>query len=112
MKEKIISVSKEHYYKLISKLIDEKNGGYVRFANVHMLIEAYDEKNFSKAIDGATLTFPDGFPVAKSFYHLYGLKYERIAGMDFLPEFIKTCNNKAYKALMPFNNIKSSNDFL
>lgn len=77
--------------------IENKTSGYVCFSNVHMLIEAYDNPEFAHIVNEADYTLPDGFPIAKSFQLLYGIKQERIAGMDFLPNFLEHCNKRRYK---------------
>jgi N-acetylglucosaminyldiphosphoundecaprenol N-acetyl-beta-D-mannosaminyltransferase len=102
MKKKIISIdinqgSKDFYINQIIDLINRKESSYVCFSNVHMLIEAYDNKDFAKVVNEATFAFPDGFPVAKSFKFLYKTNQPRIAGMDFLPDFLKVCNEKKYR---------------
>ncbi|WP_298499208.1 WecB/TagA/CpsF family glycosyltransferase [uncultured Algibacter sp.] len=102
MKKRIISIdinqgSKEFYENQIIDLIKRKESSYACFSNVHMLIEAYDNKEFAKAVNEATFAFPDGFPVAKSFKFLYKTNQPRIAGMDFLPDFLKICDKKKYR---------------
>jgi N-acetylglucosaminyldiphosphoundecaprenol N-acetyl-beta-D-mannosaminyltransferase len=102
MKANIISIDVNHgnkksYINKIVDLIIDKKGGYVCFSNVHMLIEAHDDKDFAIAVNNATFAFPDGFPIAKSFKYLYNIEQERIAGMDFLPEFLEVCNNYKFR---------------
>lgn len=77
--------------------IDNQRSGYACFCNVHMLIEAYDDPAFATVVNRATYAFPDGFPVAKSFKWLYGISQERIAGMDFLPQFLEVCQQQSFK---------------
>ena len=101
IKKRILSIdvnsgSEAEYYKLIHQHIEEGNSGYACFSNVHMLIEAENDDSFQKVVNNATFAFPDGFPVAKSFKFLYNISQERIAGMDFLPNFLKECNKKKY----------------
>jgi N-acetylglucosaminyldiphosphoundecaprenol N-acetyl-beta-D-mannosaminyltransferase len=102
MKKRIISIdinqgSKDFYKKEIINLIDKKVSSYACFSNVHMLIEAHDNKDFAKVVNDATFAFPDGFPIAKSFKFLYKTNQPRIAGMDFLPDFLNTCEKKNYR---------------
>lgn len=97
-KKRIICVdvnygNKENCFKELVNLIKNKDNGYACFCNVHMLVEAYDDANFAKVVNSATYVFPDGFPIAKSFKWLYKINQERIAGMDFLPEFLSYCNS-------------------
>lgn len=102
MKKRIISIdvnqgSKAFFKEKLIYLIDSKKGGYICFSNVHMLIEAYDDKRFAHVVNCATIAFPDGFPVARCFKYFYNIKQERIAGMDFLPYFLKICNEKSFR---------------
>ncbi|PTL99315.1 MAG: glycosyltransferase [Bacteroidetes bacterium] len=102
MKKRIISIdinqgTKAFYEKKIISLIEKNKSSYVCFSNVHMLIEAYDNKEFAQVVNDATFAFPDGFPIAKSFKFLYKINQPRIAGMDFFPDFIKICDNKKYR---------------
>tara|TARA_R110002033_G_scaffold133508_1_gene173543 strand:- start:1741 stop:2475 length:735 start_codon:yes stop_codon:yes gene_type:complete len=102
MKKRIISIdinqgSKAFYENEIINLIEKKVNSYVCFSNVHMLVEAYDNSDFAKVVNEATFAFPDGVPIAKSFKFLYKTNQPRIAGMDFLPDFIKICEAKKYR---------------
>ena len=62
--------------------------GYACFANVHMTIEAYWDKLFSEQVNNATFVFADGMPLVKTLMLLYGVKQDRVAGMDVMPELI------------------------
>ena len=102
MKKRIISIdinqgSKVFYENQIIDLIRNKVNSYVCFSNVHMLIEAYDNKDFAKVVNKATFAFPDGFPISKSFKFLHKVNQPRIAGMDFLPDFLRICDEKKYR---------------
>lgn len=97
MKKRIICIDVNHgdednYFSLLTESIRRKRTGYVCFSNVHMLIEAYDDEQFANVVNNATYAFPDGYPIAKSFKYLYGIRQQRIAGMDFLPKFLELCN--------------------
>jgi N-acetylglucosaminyldiphosphoundecaprenol N-acetyl-beta-D-mannosaminyltransferase len=81
----------------IIKLATARAPSYCCFTNVHMLIEAFDDAKFNTVVNSATYAFPDGAPVAKMFQKVYGIDQERIAGMDFLPYFIKMCDEHALK---------------
>lgn len=61
---------------------------FVCFANVHMTIEAYRNKDFAAQLSEATFIAADGKPIAKACKWLYGKDQERIAGMDFMPRLI------------------------
>jgi N-acetylglucosaminyldiphosphoundecaprenol N-acetyl-beta-D-mannosaminyltransferase len=94
MKKKIISldITIGQYSSFIETIIDlgKKNqSSYVCFANVHMTIEAYFNKDFSKMVNEADLVSPDGMPISKVIKLLYGIKQPRVAGMDVLPDILK-----------------------
>jgi N-acetylglucosaminyldiphosphoundecaprenol N-acetyl-beta-D-mannosaminyltransferase len=62
---------------------------YVCVANVHMTIEAYWDSNFAKAVNNADIVTADGMPLVLALKALYGIKQERVAGMDLLPSLLK-----------------------
>ena len=102
MKKNIICIDinfgkEEEYINRITEDIKQGTGGYVCFSNVHMLIEANDNKEFAGVVNGAKYAFPDGFPIAKSFNILYHQNQDRIAGMDFLPDYLEVCNREGFK---------------
>jgi len=67
---------------------------YVCFANVHMIIEAYKDKEFAYQVNNAELVLADGKPVAKACKLLYNKSQERIAGMDFMPRLLQSIEGK------------------
>ena len=116
MKKRIISLdinqgSKEYYENDIVNLIDSKQGGYACFSNVHMLIEAYDDEKFKNIVNNATYAFPDGMPIAKCFKFLHKINQPRIAGMDFLPDFLKICDKKKYTIAVVGSTVDVLNRF-
>ncbi len=64
----------------IFKLSEHKASSYVCFANVHMVIEAYNNPSFSTAISNADIVTPDGKPVALFLKFLKKINQERVAG--------------------------------
>lgn len=102
MRHKIICIkvnagSKSEFIRQFQEDIDQRRPRYVCFSNVHMLIEAYDNSEFARIVNESDYALPDGFPIAKSFQLLYGIKQKRIAGMDFLPVFLDYCNQNKYR---------------
>ncbi len=86
-----IGVSTGKYGEFTKKIIElarVKKGGYVCVANVHMLIEAYNDPDYSRAINNADIITPDGMPIAILLKLLYGKKQDRVAGMDLLPDLL------------------------
>ncbi|MCC9135029.1 WecB/TagA/CpsF family glycosyltransferase [Pontibacter silvestris] len=75
-------------------LSENKPSSYVCFANVHMLMEAYHDKEFNKLLNEADVATPDGGPVSKLIHMLYGQSQDRVAGMDMLPRLLKEAANR------------------
>jgi N-acetylglucosaminyldiphosphoundecaprenol N-acetyl-beta-D-mannosaminyltransferase len=64
------------------------NSEYICVANVHMLVEAYDDKEFATAVNNSAITTPDGVPLTWALKWLHGIKQERVPGMDLLPDLL------------------------
>jgi N-acetylglucosaminyldiphosphoundecaprenol N-acetyl-beta-D-mannosaminyltransferase len=73
----------------IFSLIRYKIPSYVCFANVHMLIEAHQDRVFQKVINQANLVAPDGKPLSLFLRLSEGIRQDRICGMDILPDLLK-----------------------
>ncbi len=73
----------------ILALAKVKQSSYICVANVHMIIEAHWDAQFATMVNGADLVTPDGMPLAKAMKLLYGIKQERVAGMDLLPDILQ-----------------------
>lgn len=73
----------------IVELAHLKQSSYVCVANVHMLIEAKNDKSFRRALIGADIVTPDGMPLARALKLLYGIEQDRVAGMDLLPDLLR-----------------------
>lgn len=82
-------ISYENAVKEIIELAKSKTPGYMCFANVHMTIEAYQDKFFSDQVNNAAFVLADGMPLVKTLKFFYGKIQERIAGMDVFPDLIK-----------------------
>jgi len=80
----------------IIQLANNKTSSVICVANVHMYTEAYKSEEFLQIINNAEIVTPDGKPLTWALKVLYGVRQERVAGMDLLPDLLK---------LMPSNNI-------
>ncbi|MEM6802785.1 MAG: WecB/TagA/CpsF family glycosyltransferase [Bacteroidota bacterium] len=69
----------------ICSLAKKKHSSYVCFANVHMLVEAYEDPQFNQVLKGANLVAPDGVPLCKLMKWKYKEEQDRVAGMDMVP---------------------------
>ncbi|HLM60274.1 MAG TPA: WecB/TagA/CpsF family glycosyltransferase [Pyrinomonadaceae bacterium] len=47
----------------ISELVKRKNGGYVCFSTVHMIMESHDNAEYAAKVNAADLVIPDGMPL-------------------------------------------------
>jgi N-acetylglucosaminyldiphosphoundecaprenol N-acetyl-beta-D-mannosaminyltransferase len=65
---------------------------YICVANVHMLVGTHKNKDFAKAVNNSILTTPDGMPLTWGLKWLYGIRQERVAGMDLLPDLLQTAS--------------------
>jgi N-acetylglucosaminyldiphosphoundecaprenol N-acetyl-beta-D-mannosaminyltransferase len=84
------SESLEH----VTELALQKRPSYICFANVHMTIEAYNDKSFLEKVNHADLVLTDGKPVALACKLLHHRTQERICGMDFTPSILEKANEK------------------
>lgn len=72
----------------ILRLGQLRQSSYVCFANVHMAVEAYRDKQFAEVVHGADMVAPDGMPLVKALELLYGLDQERVEGMRLMPDLV------------------------
>lgn len=78
----------------------KRQSGFVCFANVHMVIEAYKDTSFKKDLQKATYIFPDGKPLALFCRWFNKIPQERVAGMDFMPAILKKADEHAGKIFL------------
>lgn len=86
-----LKISLGPYQAFIDRIIELarlRQSSYVCVANVHMLIEARNNKSFRRALIGADIVTPDGMPLARALKLLYGIEQDRVAGMDLLPDIL------------------------
>lgn len=87
-----IPVSTGTYPEFIERLVASaraRQSEYTCIANVHMLVEAYNDKRFADVVKAAAHVTPDGKPLAWAMRLLHGVKQERVAGMDLLPDLLQ-----------------------
>jgi N-acetylglucosaminyldiphosphoundecaprenol N-acetyl-beta-D-mannosaminyltransferase len=73
----------------------QRQGGYYCFTNVHMAMEAWWHPAFAAVVNGAVRALPDGVPIRWALRLLYGIRAERVAGMDFMPVILARCAESA-----------------
>ncbi len=93
-----VNINLGSYSSFVDNIITQDSSGqysyYVCVANVHMLVEAYKSSRFEEIINGANLVTPDGMPLIWALRFLYGIKQERVAGMDLLPDLLDAPEKK------------------
>ena len=104
-KLKIISLNVTHTtfhdcLQQVSELGKTKTNSFVCFANVHMTVEAYNDKSFEDDLTKATIITADGKPLTIACKWLYKKEQERIAGMDFMPALISSLNDDGAKIFL------------
>lgn len=84
-------VSTGSYAVMLREMIALAQSGesaYVCVANVHMMVTAHQEKDFAEVVKGADIVTPDGLPLTWAMRLLFGIRQERVAGMDLLPDLV------------------------
>ncbi len=98
MKKPLISINintgaYKHFVTEVVKM-SEKKSSYTCIANVHMLVEAYGNASFAEIVNQADMITPDGIPLTWGLKLLHGVKQDRVAGMDLLPDLLKEAEDK------------------
>lgn len=81
--------SYEEFISEISHLVQTKTPSYVCFANVHMVMEGYNDPSFQTIINNANLATPDGKPLSLFIRYFDKIDQPRICGMDIFPDLLK-----------------------
>lgn len=85
------------YNQFIDEVIEaarQHQSGYACFANAHMVVEAARNPAFARAVNAATWVTADGMPLTWATRLLYGIRQERITGMDALPTLLQKLTNQ------------------
>jgi N-acetylglucosaminyldiphosphoundecaprenol N-acetyl-beta-D-mannosaminyltransferase len=98
MKKSLISINIDTgtYKNFVDEVVDmsRKESSYTCIANVHMLVEAYTNASFARIINSADMITPDGMPLTWGLKLLHGVKQDRVAGMDLLPDILEEAEKK------------------
>lgn len=78
----------------IAELARSKKSSYVCVANTHMVIEACKSETFRRAVNAADIVTPDGMPLVKFLRLFYGVRQDRVAGMDLMPSLIRAAEKE------------------
>lgn len=113
-----MSVTTGKYQDFIERIkllaVTEKSS-YVCVANVHMLVEAKNDANFSKIVNSADMVTPDGMPLVWALRLLHKYKQDRVAGMDLLPDLLKLSEQNQFPVYFyggSNTHLEKTNEFL
>jgi N-acetylglucosaminyldiphosphoundecaprenol N-acetyl-beta-D-mannosaminyltransferase len=70
----------------------DERSEYICVASVHMMVETYKSKEFAKIVNNSIITTSDGLPLTWGLRWLYGIRQERVAGMDLLPDLLQAAS--------------------
>ena len=80
-----LDVASTSYADTVSKSLDwasRQESRAVFFANVHVVMEAYDDRQFRESLNGGDLTCPDGMPLVWALRALGNRNASRVYGPD------------------------------
>lgn len=86
---KITTGTYDEFVNHITESASERKSTVVCVANVHMFVEASNNEAYKKILDEADVVTPDGKPLTWALQLLYGIRQERVAGMDLFPSLLK-----------------------
>jgi len=92
-----ININTGAYKTFVNEVVEmsEKKSSYTCVANVHMLVEAYTNPSFASIVNNADMITPDGMPLTWGLKLLHGVRQDRVAGMDLLPDILREAEQKA-----------------
>ncbi len=73
----------------ITELAKRRESSTVYFGGAHMFSEAYKNADFLELINKADIVAPDGQPVTWVLRLIYGIRQDRVAGMDAISDLLK-----------------------
>ncbi len=89
-----LDISVLSYQQALRRVIElgqSHSSSYACFSNLHMTIEAHQSSDFQKIVNQSTFSFADGMPLVFALRILYGIRQDRIAGMDFMGDLFPAC---------------------
>ncbi|WP_428661394.1 WecB/TagA/CpsF family glycosyltransferase [Runella sp.] len=91
---RITTGSFEEFIKEMMMLGQKRISSTVFVANVHMTIESKIDRHFRRLFNQADIVTPDGKPLCAALNFLYGVKQERVSGMDLMPLLLEEAAKK------------------
>ncbi len=83
---RVDAVSKTRTIERVRHWAEEAEARYVCVANVHMLMEAYDDADFAEILSFADLVIPDGRPLSLGLSIISKTKQQQVRGPDMMKE--------------------------
>lgn len=83
------SLKKEDAVSFLFNNFNTSKNNYICCANAHTVVYGYENNEYKRILNNSFITLPDGAPIAKAGEKL-GLNTEKISGVDFLEEILKT----------------------
>lgn len=90
----VTAASYQEYLQNILTLAKFRKSSYVCFANVHMLMEAYQKPVFNQVVNRADIVTPDGRPLSILMKYQHKIAQERACGMDLFPEILQEAEKR------------------
>jgi N-acetylglucosaminyldiphosphoundecaprenol N-acetyl-beta-D-mannosaminyltransferase len=94
---RVCSTTKKSALDLIEQWIPQKRSRYICFANVHMVMEAYDDPEYQELVNRADLVSPDGMPLVWLMHKQGFTTQERVTGPDLMLEVLERANRLGWK---------------
>jgi N-acetylglucosaminyldiphosphoundecaprenol N-acetyl-beta-D-mannosaminyltransferase len=92
-----IKINTGTYKTFVNEVVEmsAKQSSYTCVANVHMLVKAYSNASFASIINNADMITPDGMPLTWGLKLLHGVRQDRVAGMDLMPDILNEAEKKS-----------------
>lgn len=78
-------------------LLRRKQGGYICLSNVHMCMEAFDDKGFQKVVNEADLVLADGKPISIAQRLLGNSSASQVRGQDLMEGICEVAQSNGIK---------------
>ncbi|QMU60307.1 MAG: WecB/TagA/CpsF family glycosyltransferase [Gammaproteobacteria bacterium] len=94
---RIDCINIEEVVRKVVQLVKNSKYGYVCAANVHMLMEAQDSRDFKNIVNTAAIICPDGMPIVWVLRKLGIYTQQRITGYDITINIIREAANSGMR---------------
>ncbi|QYO66374.1 WecB/TagA/CpsF family glycosyltransferase [Leptolyngbya sp. 7M] len=80
----------------VEKMVLERQGGYICFSTVHMVMEGFDDPEFAILVNSANLVIPDGMPLVWMQKLLGHKQAERTRANDMMTRLCEVAASKGW----------------